>query len=115
MRSSAFAGTPWARFTLCALLAPWLQVYAQSTASIAGRIIDQSGAVIAGVEIRASSRSIGVDRVAVTDALGVYQIAAVPVGDYRLEVRASGFHAQIVDRIRVEVGQRVTEDFQLRV
>jgi hypothetical protein len=51
----------------------------------------------------------------VTDDSGRYQIAALPVGDYRLEVRAQGFHMRILERVRIEVARRVTQDFQLQV
>lgn len=88
---------------------------AQSTASIEGLVTDQQGALIAGAEIAASDFAIGVERVSVTDVAGRYQIAALPVGDYRLEVRVNGFKTQIIERIRIEVGRRMTQDFQLQV
>jgi hypothetical protein len=88
---------------------------AQSTASIEGLVTDQQGALIAGAEIAASDFAIGVERLVMTDAMGHYQIAALPVGDYRLEVRANGFKTQILERVRIEVGRRLTQDFQLQV
>lgn len=97
---------------LCA--AP-LRVLSQFSASIEGLIVDQTGAVVTGVEVKAICRPIGVERVEVTDTLGIYQIAALPVGDYRLEARAKGFQTQVVEPVRVEVGQRVLQDFQLRI
>jgi hypothetical protein len=39
----------------------------------------------------------------------------VPVGNYQLQVRSSGFQAQIIENLRVEVGRRLTHDFRLRV
>ena len=54
-------------------------------------------------------------RLAVTDDSGRYQIAALPIGDYQLEVRAKGFKTRIVDHVRVEVAQRLTQDFELQV
>jgi hypothetical protein len=39
----------------------------------------------------------------------------LPVGDYRLEVRASGFQTQILETIRIEVARRITQDFRLQV
>jgi hypothetical protein len=53
--------------------------------------------------------------VTATDASGRYQIAALPVGDYRLEVRAKGFRTRIIELVRIEVGRRLTQDFQLQV
>jgi hypothetical protein len=90
-------------------------VHAQSTASIEGQITDQKGAVIPNVEIKATSGAIAVERSTLTDDAGRYQIPSLPVGDYRIEVKASGFQTQILESIRVEVARRITEDFQLRV
>jgi hypothetical protein len=88
---------------------------AQSTASIEGLVTDQFGSVISGVEITASDASIGTIRQMLTDSSGRYQFAALPLGEYRLEVRAKGFQSQILESLRLEVGRRVTQDFQLAV
>jgi hypothetical protein len=90
-------------------------VAAQSTASIDGQITDQNGAVVPGVEVHADSRPIGVFREALSDAAGRYQIASLPVGDYSLEVRAQGFKTQVVHNISIEVGRRITLDFDLQI
>src|SRR4029453_13059207 len=90
-------------------------VYAQSTASIEGLVTDQQGALVAGAEITASDDSIGVFRLTMTDGTGRYQITALPVGDYRIELKAKGFRTQIIERIPLEVGRRVTQDFKLQV
>jgi hypothetical protein len=92
-----------------------ISVQGQSTASIEGLITDQHGALIRGAEITATDPLIAVTRAVVTDSSGRYQIVALPIGDYRLEVRASGFQTGIVERVRLEVGRRSTQDFQLRV
>ena len=88
-------------------------VRAQSTASIEGEVIDRSAAVVPAVEIRASSAGIGIGRIAFTDSEGLYQIVALPVGDYRLEIRAKGFKTQVLEAVRVEVARRITLNFQL--
>src|SRR5258705_4382915 len=90
-------------------------VHAQSTASIEGQVTDQHGAIVPAVLITVVSREIGIRRAAVTDDDGRYQIPALPVGSYRIEVRARGFQAQIVESSTLEVGRRVTQNFQLRV
>ena len=90
-------------------------VAAQSTASIEGEVTDQQGALISDASITGSAAEIGVSRATVTDISGRYQIAALPVGDYRLEVRAKGFKTRIVEGIRIEVGRRLTKNFILEV
>jgi hypothetical protein len=90
-------------------------VHGQSTASLEGLITDQHGALIRGAEITATDPAIAVTRVSVTDDTGRYQIPALPIGDYRLEVRAKGFQTQILEHVRIEVARRLTHDFQLQV
>jgi hypothetical protein len=89
--------------------------HAQSTASIEGFITDQHGAFIAAAEITAREPAIGVSRQAITDTSGWYQIAALPVGIYRLEIRARGFTAQVAEQVKIEVGRRNIQDFKLQV
>jgi Carboxypeptidase regulatory-like domain/TonB dependent receptor-like, beta-barrel len=102
-------------FPLVALLVFVTCVHAQSTASIEGLISDQHGAVIAGAVINLHNDGIGVTRRAITDLSGRYQIAAIPIGDYRLEVQAQGFRTAILQHVRIEVGRKLTQDFQLQV
>jgi hypothetical protein len=99
-------------FVVVLLCAP---VHAQSTASVEGQVNDQHGAVVSRVEITVVNRKIGIRRIAVTDSDGRYQVAALPVGSYRVEVRIHGFQTQIIESLTLEVGRRVTQNFQLRV
>jgi hypothetical protein len=101
-------------FTVVAFLVLSTSARAQSTASVEGLVTDQQGALIAGAEISADDPAIGITRLAVTDDTGRYQIAALPVGDYRLEIRAKGFMTQVVELVRIEVGRSITQDFQLQ-
>ena len=102
-------------FIVVALLVLPSCVAAQSTASIEGLVTDQNGALIGGAEIVASNPEIGVARRSVTDESGRYQIAALPIGEYRLAVTAKGFTAQMVENLRIEVGRTKTQDFRLQV
>ncbi|HEY8224490.1 MAG TPA: carboxypeptidase regulatory-like domain-containing protein [Pyrinomonadaceae bacterium] len=111
--SRRFSYYPSMLLLLCSLLPNF--VYAQSTASIEGFVTDQHGDVIVAAEVRATDPAIAVTRVSMTDNSGRYQIAALPVGDYRLELKATGFKTQIVERIRIEVGRSITQDFRLQV
>jgi len=90
-------------------------VHAQSTASIEGLITDQDGASIAEAEITAHEPTLGVMRRAMTDTSGQYLVAALPVGNYRLEIRARGFTTQVAERVKIEVGRRRIQDFRLQV
>ena len=95
------------------ILAVCLTTAAQTTASIEGQVVDQLGAVIPGVRITARDPAIGVEREATSDSSGRYQFAALPLGDYIVDASATGFKKQVVERLRIEVGRRITQDFQL--
>jgi Carboxypeptidase regulatory-like domain/TonB dependent receptor-like, beta-barrel len=88
---------------------------AQSTSTLQGRVVDPAGAVVAGAEITALNHATGVTQKAQTDGEGNYQVAALPVGIYRVKVQAAGFQAQVVEMLDVEVGRIVVQNFQLRV
>jgi len=107
----------WVRslFPAFALFALVTCVKAQSTGSIEGLISDQHGAVIARAEIAARDLAIGVTRLAATDASGRYQLSALPIGNYLLEVRARGFQTVILESVRIEVGSILIRDFELQV
>jgi Carboxypeptidase regulatory-like domain len=96
-------------FSLCSA------AYAQSTSSIEGLVTDQHGAVVPGTEITAISSAIGIHRQTTTDQDGRYQIASLPVADYRIEAGARGFQTQMVEIVRLEVGRTVTQNFQLGI
>jgi len=92
-----------------------LTALGQSTATLQGTVTDQSGAVVAGAKVAARNQATGIERVAQTDTDGNYQIAALPVGLYRVEVQASGFQTQIATDLTLQVSQTVVQNFQLKV
>lgn len=94
---------------------PVVTVSAESTATLRGRIVDSDGAVVPGAKIIVANREIGVERFAQTDDQGNYQVAALPVGTYRIEMQAEGFQTQIVQKVIVEVGRTIVQDFSLTV
>jgi len=104
-----------APFTAVLFILLTISVQGQSTASIEGLITDQAGAVIRGAEITATDAAIGVTRKSVTDDSGRYQLPALPIGDYRLEVHAKGFQTRILQSMPVEVGRRLNYDFELQI
>jgi Carboxypeptidase regulatory-like domain len=88
---------------------------AQTTASLEGQLIDQRGAVVSAARITLSNPAIGLSRVASSDREGRYQFAALPVGNYRVEVKAEGFKTQVVNVLLIEVGRKVTQSFLLEL
>src|SRR5688500_17094985 len=74
----------------CVLLFPGL---AQAQASLAGVVRDNTGAVLPGVTVEATSPVlIEKSRTAVTDGSGQYRITDLPPGTYSLSFTLSGFN-----------------------
>lgn len=92
-----------------------VEARAQSTASLEGQLRDQNDDVVPLAEVSAIRRETHVTRTVVSDDGGWYQIPALPVGTYRIEVKAPGFQTQIVQQLTLEVGRRATQNFRLVV
>ncbi|MGH9879865.1 MAG: TonB-dependent receptor domain-containing protein [Pyrinomonadaceae bacterium] len=99
-------------FVLALVAAPAL---AQSTAVLQGKVTDPKGAVLPNATILVRNEATSLERTAQTDGDGNYQIAALPVGNYRVEVKAPGFQTATVSRLSVEVARTVVQNFQLEV
>src|SRR3989442_3740248 len=69
--------------------------WAQVTAQISGTVKDQSGAVLPGVEIRATQPDTGITRDTITNESGLYVLPNLPIGPYRLEASLPGFRTYV--------------------
>jgi hypothetical protein len=66
--------------------------HAQSTyGSFVGTVKDPSGSVVVGVSVTLINTGTAASRSVVTDATGTYSFLNADAGNYRIEVRASGF------------------------
>ena len=90
-------------------------VMAQSTATLQGTVSDAKGDLIPNATVTVRNRSTSFERVTQTDSDGNYQVAALPVGVYTIEVRVEGFKTQVADHVTVEVAKTVVQNFQLDV
>ncbi len=82
--------------------------YAQTTGRILGRVLDPSGAVVAGVKIHLINEQTGVSRDTETNDAGDYQLPDVPVGTYRIEFASAGFKKVVRTGVTLEVNQVIT-------
>src|SRR5260221_7225266 len=98
---------------LLALLVLACPVLAQSTASLRGTVSDEQGAALAGAKILVKNQATGEERTTQSDPHGEFQVASVPVGVYRLEVRADGFQTRVVKDMRLEVAQTMVQNVRL--
>src|SRR5687768_10947895 len=88
---------------------------AQSTGELAGRVTDESGAVLPGVTVTATQTDTAFSRTVVTDGEGAWVMPNMPPGPYRLEVSLQGFRTYVQTGIVLQVGQTPTLNAQLAV
>ena len=86
-----------------------------SSGQISGRITDGTGAVLPGVTVTVTQTDTRLVRTAVTDELGVYTFASLPVGPYQLEAALSGFTTFLQPGILLQVNANLVVDAALQV
>ncbi|MCS7024942.1 MAG: carboxypeptidase-like regulatory domain-containing protein [Bryobacteraceae bacterium] len=84
-------------------------------ATLTGRVLDPSGAVVPGASITARSLATGISVTAETTSEGYYTIPALPPGRYELAVSKAGFTPVRQSGIELAVQQVARVDFTLRV
>jgi hypothetical protein len=102
--------------TACAALVSAVPGAAQSASgTIEGATVDQSGALLPGVTVTLTEADTGAQRVAVTDANGLFSAPLLPVGVYNLTAELAGFVTQKQPEIKVTIGQTVTLRLEMGV
>ena len=87
-----------------------------STGGLRGFVKDDTGGVLAGVTVEASSPSrIGGAATEVTDGQGLYRFENLPIGEYTVTYSIQGFGTIRRDGVRVEVGRTIQLDVQLKL
>lgn len=88
---------------------------AQSTAAtLTGIVTDASGGALPGVQLTATNNATNVERSTTTDAAGLFQLANVDAGRYRLVVQLEGF-APLRRDVEVLARETVRAELQLQV
>lgn len=88
----------------------WAQV---GGGALRGYVRDDSGAVLPGVTVTATSPELITPSVAVTDETGLYRLSNLPPGTYVIEAELAGFATHRREGILVRAGQTFTIDIQL--
>src|SRR5215470_3552894 len=78
--------------------------------SISGSVTDPNGAVVVGATVTATDRATKSTRTATTNESGIYVLANLPVGEYDLLIKASGFSDQKAEGVKVSVAFTNTVD-----
>ena len=87
----------------------------QGTADIRGRVIDQQGAVLPGVNVVVRHQESGLFREAVTGADGLFMMSAMTPGVYEVSAELSGFKKYAQRDIVLPVGGTARVELKLEV
>src|SRR5687767_11877490 len=96
----------WFILALLLTLVPALAHAQSDTATVLGRITDQSGATVPGATVTLTNLATQIAATAVTDEAGAYQFLNVRVGNYRLQAELQGFATAIAPQVNVTVNAR---------
>ena len=97
------------------LLLPALAAAQDFRGRINGTVTDNTGAVLPGVTVTATSPALIQPQVQVTGTDGSYRFLALPPGVYEVMFELSGFQGVKREGIRVVINQTLTVDQQLQV
>src|SRR5215831_6627497 len=108
------------KITLAALLVftvgitSYALAQAVSTAQIRGTVTDQTGAVVAGAEVRVTQIETGFTRSVTSDDNGGYVLTNLPIGHYELRASQKGFNT-FTQRFELQVNVNPTINIALAV
>ena len=101
------------RVLLLLLLAAVLQ--GGSNTTITGRVTDPSNRAVPGAVVVLQNMATLVDYSVTTNSEGVYEVPAIPVGTYRVQVTAPWFRVFTMDGLTTEVARTIVQDVQLEI
>src|SRR5262245_52296467 len=101
--------------TIAVLLSPQ-PVWAQfTTASLAGTVVDSTGAAIPDAAVSVLNVATGFTQEVRTNTSGAFLFSRLPIGTYTLRVEKPGFSAYVQDQIILTVGQAATLSATLQI
>ena len=102
--------------TFVLLLFVAVAVFAQQgTSTVRGTVVDQNNNVVPGASVTLTNVGTGATRTATTTDAGVYVFDLIAIGDYKIEVEATGFKKKAVTDIHALIAKSVTVDVGLDV
>jgi hypothetical protein len=97
-------------------MAPLASAQTNTQATIEGVVTDESGAVLPGVTVTATSPNLQVGQMtAVTDASGEYRIGPLPIGTYEITYALEGFQQVRREDVRLTAGFTAKLDVGLKL
>jgi hypothetical protein len=105
-------------WALAFLLTGALAATAQTSATgaeLTGVVRDQTGGVLPGSTVTATSLETNATRTVTTDPEGRFVIPALPPATYRIRAELQGFSPHVLDEVRLLLGSRVELEFTLAI
>lgn len=87
----------------------------QGTSIVRGTVKDQQGNLVSGAAVKLTSLRTGAERNTTTSSEGLFSFEAIQVGDYKVEVEATGFKKGVVTDIHALVSSPTSVDVTLEV
>ena len=104
----------WGRPSLFAVVTA-AGLWAQSSASISGKVTDASGSPVGGAIVTVRSIETGGSRSAATDGSGTYRVLSLPLGSQEVKAEKNGFKAAVRTGVDLRVGQEAVINLELQI
>jgi hypothetical protein len=114
-RSIATTKTAFAVFTLLVLGTAQIWAQAVSTGNIAGQVIDEQNAAVAGASVKITDTSTNIVLSTTTNDTGRYVISNITPGTYNISISKAGFSTFEINGQAVEVGVSLSLNAKMRV
>ena len=88
-------------------------LHAQQLGAIQGTISDQTHAVLPGVTVTVTNLDTGVARTALSNQAGIYRVASLDPGAYKVQAELQGFRTAAQTDVRLSVGATLGVNFTL--
>ena len=86
-----------------------------ATATLSGRVVDESGAVLPGVSVTVTNLSNNQSRSFVTNEEGLYRFTGLPPSQYSLKAELQGFATFVVETFTLNIGAAGNVDATMKV
>jgi hypothetical protein len=98
---------------LLTISGPRLQ--ADSEGTLSGRVVDPSGRAVPNANVVLRNSATLVEQMGTTNNEGIYEVAGLPVGTYRMQIMVPGFRLYTVEALTVDVARAVVHNVDLEV
>ena len=103
------------RWLACCALLCASALFAQVSAVLTGTITDPIGRRCPERTVTATNKDTGAIRETTADGAGLYQLSSLPVGQYEIHAKKSGFTEAVRTGVQLVVNQSATVDLKLQV